>query len=335
MAVRLDLIDEYMHELGPEPNFNESMYFNCYDPQLRLGGWFRIGNRANEGYAEMTVCLYLPDGRVGFQFKRAQIDNNASFNAGGLAISVVTPFEALQISYDGKVVLLNDPLEMVDPKQAFTSNPFAACAIDLKIIGRSAMFGGEPDTAHEAPGEEFAKGHYEQLHEAVGTITVGDETFTIRGFGLRDHSWGPRYWQAPWYYRWLTGNAGPDFGFMGSYVAKRTGLGSKGGFVWEMGKLHIVDDVQIKTEWRGDEKYHERIHLTLSSSRSARSWNIEGNAFNLIPLRNRRTSPDGEQFLTRISEGMTEWTMSDGTIGYGLSEYLDQIVDDLPVGLDH
>jgi hypothetical protein len=335
MAVRLDPIDEYMHELGPEPNFNESMYFNCFDPQRRLGGWFRIGNRANEGYAEMTVCLYLPDGRVGFQFKRAKIENNDSFDAGGLSINVVTPFEELQIGYDGKVVLLADPLDMVDPKQAFTSNPFATCSIDLKIIGRSAMFGGEPETLHEAPGEEFAKGHYEQLHEALGTITVGDETFTVQGFGLRDHSWGPRYWQAPWYYRWLTGNAGPDFGFMGSYVAKRTGLGSQGGFVWEAGKLHIVDDVQISTDWRGVEKYHERIHLTLSSSRSLRSWSINGSAFNLIPLRNRRTSPEGEQFLTRISEGMTEWTMSDGTVGYGLSEYLDQIIDELPVGLNH
>ena len=28
MAVRLEPADEYMHELGPEPNFNESMYFN-------------------------------------------------------------------------------------------------------------------------------------------------------------------------------------------------------------------------------------------------------------------------------------------------------------------
>ncbi len=44
-----------MHELGPEPNFNESMYFNLYDPEEGVGGWFRCGNRANEGYAEMTV----------------------------------------------------------------------------------------------------------------------------------------------------------------------------------------------------------------------------------------------------------------------------------------
>ena len=66
MALRLDPEDEYMHELGPEPNFNESMYFNIYDPSVRLGGLFRLGNRANEGYAEMTTCIYLPDGRVAF-----------------------------------------------------------------------------------------------------------------------------------------------------------------------------------------------------------------------------------------------------------------------------
>ena len=52
----------------------------------------------------------------------------------------------------------------------------------------------------------------------------------------------------------------------------------------------------------------------------------------LIPLRNRRKTPDGEQLITRISEGMTEWRC-DGRVGYGLSEYLDQIVDGKPVGI--
>ena len=207
--------------------------------------------------------------------------------------------------------------------------------------------GGEPDAARETPGEEFAKGHYEQLHEVVGTIRVGDDTWTVQGFGLRDHSWGPRYWQGPWYYRWLTGNAGPNFGFMGSFIAKKPGStskGSRGGFVWEDGTLHLVDEVDISTSWTGDATYHHHVDLTLTSSRSSRQWRIAGDVMNLIPLRNRRTTPDGEELLTRISEGMTRWSISSdgGTaatsetrIGYGLSEYLDQIIDSMPVGIDH
>ena len=76
MGLRLEPSDEHMHELGPEPSFNESMYVNVFDPVARLGGFFRLGNRANEGQAEMTVCVYLPDGRVGFMFKRPPIAHN-------------------------------------------------------------------------------------------------------------------------------------------------------------------------------------------------------------------------------------------------------------------
>ena len=55
--------DDAMHKNTGEPTFNESAYFNFYDPAVRLGGFMRLGNRPNEGHAEMTVCLYLPDGR--------------------------------------------------------------------------------------------------------------------------------------------------------------------------------------------------------------------------------------------------------------------------------
>ena len=113
MPLRLEPQDEYMHKLGPEPNFNESMYFNVYDPSSRVGGFVRLGNRANEGYAEMTVCLYLPDGRVGFMFSRPKISDNAGFDAGGLRFDVVRPFEELHVSYQGPLLLLDDPLSLV------------------------------------------------------------------------------------------------------------------------------------------------------------------------------------------------------------------------------
>ena len=339
MGVRLEPSDEYMHELGPESNFNESMYINCFDPSHRMGGWFRMGNRANEGYAEMTVCLYLPDGRVGFMYKRPPISGNDALDAGGLTWTMVRPFEELRVDYTGRVVVLDEPTQMADPKTAFTTNPAVDCEVHLTFTGqgRASMFGGEPDQPHETPGEEFAKGHYEQLVEGRGSIRVGDEEWEIAGFGLRDHSWGPRYWQAPWYYRWLTANFGRDLGFMASRVAKKDGPGTRGGFVWDDGRLHLCDDCTIATETIGDDRYHQRITATLRSSRSGRQWDVIGEVSSLIPLRNRRQTPDGEWLMTRISEGMTQWRIEAGehagAVGYGMSEYLDQIVDGSPVGL--
>ncbi len=335
MGVRLEPNDEYMHELGPEPNFNESMYFNVVDAATGVGGFFRLGNRANEGTGEMTVCLYLPDGRVGFMFKRPEVTSNDAFDAAGMRFTVVEPFEELTVAYDGKVVLLDDPLQLADPKAAFTSNPYAEAEVRLTYTRVSDMFGGEPDEPHEKPGEEFAKGHYEQLVAGKGHIRVGDDVFDIDGFGLRDHSWGPRYWQAPWYYRWLTANVGPDFGFMASRIARRDSDGTRGGFVWQDGKLHLCDSCTIETEWTDPGSYHAKVRATLGSSRADRSWSITGDVRSMVPLRNRRQSPEGEWLTTRIGEGLTQWTVEgvEGT-GWGLSEYLDQIIDDRPVGLE-
>ena len=51
LKVRLDPADEYPHPPGDAKNYNESMYFNVFDPAKMIGGWFRIGNRPNERYA--------------------------------------------------------------------------------------------------------------------------------------------------------------------------------------------------------------------------------------------------------------------------------------------
>ncbi|MBI2711159.1 MAG: hypothetical protein HYX34_15930 [Actinobacteria bacterium] len=330
MPVRLEPIDEHMHALGPESTFNESMYVNGYDAASGMGAWFRIGNRANEGYAEVTVCLYLPGDRVGFMFGRPAISGNDAFDAGGLRIDVVEPFEHLTIGYDGRVLVLDDPLAMSDPRRAFAEHPTERCTASLDITRLGPMFGGEPDEAFERAGEEFARGHYEQLVLVRGRVQVGDEVFELDGAGLRDHSWGPRTWQAPWYYRWLTcaapaGDHGPGWGFMLSRIARPDGPGLRGGFVFDGGDLHLCDGGEVATQWTG-EQHQREVRFALQAGE--RSWRGTGRVLNLIPLRNRR-----EGKVTRIAEGLTEWRLEDGRVGHGLSEYLDQIVDGAPVGL--
>ena len=135
MRIRLDPADEYLHSLEEASNFNESMYFNVYDPEASMGGFFRLGNRANEGYAEMTTCLYLPDGRVAFMFDRPRIEHNDAFDAGGMRFEVVEPFERLRVTYSGRAVILDDPLVMANPRKAFTESPWTEVEAALDYYG--------------------------------------------------------------------------------------------------------------------------------------------------------------------------------------------------------
>ena len=316
--IRLEPSDEFMHENTGEPNYNESMYFNFFDVSQRRGGFLRLGNRPNEGHAEMTVCLYEPDGSVLFNFKRAPIADNAAFDAGGARFAVETPFERLRIAYEGKACRLARPLEMSDPGLAFKQNPFVPVSLDLAIAGVGPMFGGERTAASSAHEMEFAKGHYEQHHRAQGFLEIDGSRFEVDGLGLRDHSWGPRSWQAPVWYRWLTANFGDDLGFMASIVASKDGTETRGGFVHRGRSLQLVKAVRLETDFTGAEQVHDRLQVALDCA-DGTTLQVEGRVLSLIPLRNRRSGA-----VTRISEGMTEWRC-EGRTGYGLSEYLDQI----------
>ncbi len=334
VKIRMEPGDEHMHELEPATNFNESMYFNVFDPTERVGGFLRLGNRANEGYAELTTCLYLPDGGVAFMFNRPKIDNNDAFDAGGTRFEVVAPFEELRTTYDGKVALLTEPLQMANPREAFTRNPWVDAHVDLTHTGVSPMYGGEPVNDDGTPLADdhsggFARGHYEQHMAVRGTIRVGSEEWNVNGFGLRDHSWGPRYWQAPWWYRWLTANFGDDFGFVVSIIASRNGGRRYSGMLLRDGTYEHITDATLDTDWEGSDQYHRALRTRATTT--VGTYEITGKVLNLIPLRNRRTTPAGDQLVTRISEGLTEWSCN-GRTGYGLSEYLDQILDGRPVG---
>jgi hypothetical protein len=302
----------------------------------KIGGWFRLGNRPNEGYAEMSVCLYLTGGRVAFMYGRPKIADNKAMNAGGLKIEVIEPFKKLRVTYEGRAVLLDKPEQMSDPSQAFKTNPVLPCTVTLDYEGVSPMFGGEPVNADGSPlvvdaEKSFAKAHYEQHVAASGHFTIGDERFELSGYGLRDKSWGPRYWQAINWYRWCPMNFGRDFGMMLSIVAGETGAPRQGGMVLKDGKYDLIKSVSIESNW--DQAWHQTTLRADVTTESGATYKVEGRVLSLIPLRNRRKSPDGTELVTRITEGFTEYRCN-GMTGYGMSEYLDQIVDGRPTGAD-
>lgn len=327
--------DEYPHSPDAAENYNESMYLNGFDVDRQIGGWFRLGNRVNEGYAEMTVCLYLPGGRVGFMYGRPNISDNSEMRAGGLHIEVVEPFEHLRVTYEGNVVVLDEPGQMINPRRAFQENPHEQCTVELDMFAISPMYGGRPINAdgseiEQVPEQSFAKAHYEQHTRSQGTIAVGSEIHELDGLGLRDKSWGPRYWQAIAWYRWLPMAFNDEFAMMLSVIGDL-----RSGMVLEGDTYHKIVDCSVESDF--DEQFHQTAMRCWALSETGTEYEVTGKVLSLIPLRNRRKSTDGTELFTRITEGMTEFKcVRDGEelTGIGMSEYLDQIIDGRPVGED-
>jgi hypothetical protein len=312
--------DDYPHPLGPEPNFNESVYLNFFDQRQALGGFLRLGNRANEGRAEMTVTLYLPDGRVLFMFKRPAIEDNDAFDAGGCRFEVLEPTQRLRTVYDGSVLELAEPRLMADPKRAFAESPKRRVALDLVHDAVGPMYGAvEAEDENDRLAEkQFAKAHYEQHMHVTGTLQVDDDGYEIDGYGLRDHSWGPRSWQAIDSYQWLTLNFGPDFHAMISVIDFDGERGRRGGVVIRGDEIERIVEAEIETDYEDNGLYHKNLRSKVETE-SGEILEIEGRVQSFIPLRNRR-----DAHVTHIGEGMTEWRCGD-RVGYGLSEFLRQI----------
>ena len=311
--------DDYTHELGPEQNFNESMYFNFFDGRQKRGGFLRIGNRANEKYAEVTLCLYEPDGSVLFNYKRPEIATNEAYDAGGMAFETLEPLVRHRTTYNGSAVWLAKPEQMSDPGQAFRENPHKKVRIDLLHEAVGPVYGSTGgDRVIKEPEKEFAKAHYEQHMRVTGTVAIDDDTYEIDAFGLRDHSWGPRYWQNIYSYRWLTCSFGPDLNIMVSEIRPSPEARVEGGVVIRDGVLNRIERLEIASKFDDDQPFHRSMKADLHLD-NGDTVTVEGKVLGFIPLRNRR-----EGHVTHIGEGMTEYTCL-GKTGFGISEYLDQV----------
>ena len=126
-------------------------------------------------------------------------------------------------------------------------------------------------------------------------------------------------------------NFGPDFAMMISLVANDEGKVRQGGMVLKDGAYDVITQATMESDW--DENGYQTHLRARIVTESGANYSVDGRVMSLIPLRNRRKTPDGAELTTRITEGMTEYTCN-GQVGYGLSEYLDQIVDGQPTGAD-
>jgi hypothetical protein len=328
MGIELRQPDEFLHR-GGESREPEWFDLNFYDPSIRLGAFLRLQHHQGRGYTNMDVCLYLPDGRTAFMSERSGANGDLLLAAGGLRVDVVRPFEELDIAYDGKLLLVEDPYALYHPERAWAENPQTDGTVRLTFSSLSTLYedGGDP----RVEAVDAVAGHYEQLGSVIGSVRIGDDELDVDGFGLRGHRWGIDPSEPPSWRRRLTANVGPSFGFMGFDIGLTSGAHRSGGFVWDGTALHVCDGLAITTVWAGAETVHHGLDLTLRDGDQA--WHARGTVMSLVVRRDDEGDDNEEGAAGRLSEGMTEWRMDDGQIGYGMSEYFDRMLDGRPSGL--
>lgn len=313
---------EAPHKPDASVNFNESVYTNAFDAASPVGGWMRLGNRVNEGYAELSVCLYLPDGRIACQFRRPKIGSNDGFEAGGLTYRVIEPLRSVSMQYEGDFIIVDDPEALREPQELFSNGPRLPGHVRWVHEAESPVHGGEPidDSVQTMYGRDFSLGHFNQHSRARGEICVGDRTWTIDGHGWRDHSWGARYWQAIYYYRLFIANFPNGDGFMLLKITNCDGKVRREGVLLVDGRYEEILDLDVSTEWNDRQ---DPAHVRLGVLTAKRKARIDGTILTLAPLRNRRKA-DGQVLVSRIAEGFTRFDWN-GMTGQGMTEYIERI----------
>lgn len=320
-------VDEHMHEPTDDPQFNESMYFNLVDGDSGFAVLIRMGNRVNEGHAEVTVLAYLPGGGAVIRFAKPEISDNSAFDAGGLRFEVIEPLKHLRVTFSGTGFHLNQGTDLADPKRAFSTSPEVPLVLELDYHNVVPVYGLAGGSSGIAGAEDsIATGHYQGPTSVSGWVEVDGERRQVAGLGFRDHSWGPRRWQGPAYWRWVSCMVDERTGFVGWVTRIGDKRLSGNGMILREGVVSLVTEATVISAYGEAPHYPESMTIDLRAEDGS-TLHATGEVFANVPLRNRR---DGE--IARLSEVLVRLDV-DGRTGYGISEYHDRIVDGIPAGM--
>jgi hypothetical protein len=310
--------DEFFHAVGDHPAWSESYYFNFVDPATGVGAFTRMGFRPNDGWADALHAVYLPGGRVAFTYGRrtdlspAVVDGlgRADPAVGDLVLRRGEPFQRWDIVYRGEAQDLADPDVLLAATRDRPDGWARPAELDMTVTFE-ALAG-----PHYARGG--VRGHFEQTGRVSGTIRLGDETWPVDGFGVRDKSWGPRTWQAPGgggggasapaegtdgcFLNWFSMNFGADLALGGA--CGRTGEGDFTGKGWiqREGVTRELSEVRMTTVFDpSNPLLHRSVELVATDDAGAEIA-VSGEVVSICPTKIPRR--DG---VTFVNEGLARF----------------------------
>lgn len=321
---------EQMHPVGDDSHWSESYYFNFYDPQTQVGMFTRMGWRTGSGWADALHVLFLPGSRVAFTYGRREIEKELcqydnDLNVGSLSIACLVPHEKWSIAYNGEAQDIADGEVLLQRSKLRSEGWFTPRHLEMSLEFECLS------SPHFILGDD--KGHFEQSGEVSGEIKLGTEQWSVKGFGVRDKSWGPRNWSmgasttrtqstaktehntspAP-HVNWFSMNFGPDLALGGSVIRQHDGTWlTLGSWLLRGDKKVDLTNVVIDTQYKPDSIIHQSVSLKATTAEGEEIY-ITGKVLNMCPT--KVPAPGGAIF---INEGQAQYQWGEKT-GYGISE---------------
>jgi hypothetical protein len=179
--------DEGFHEKPEGISMWSENYLSgvCF-PSAGTGAWFHQSRPQHDTrFLESVFTFMLPGDRFLVAKGACPADEHASTFGAGLTYECVEPFRRWHKSFHGLARLVSGDQLRRGP---LPDGPHLAVDMDLIWEGAGPTF--DMDMSEQVWAQ--VKAHYQQHCRVRGQIAFGDEQLELTGFGMRDHSWGPR-----------------------------------------------------------------------------------------------------------------------------------------------
>ncbi|MGE3599144.1 MAG: hypothetical protein AB7N70_26715, partial [Dehalococcoidia bacterium] len=267
-------------------HWNQSLYFNFYDPATRIGCFIRIGIQENKKESN-NWFVFFKDGRPLFTRSNLNLPYtpdrmDKGLTIAGLTVKAIVPLKVAHLRFQDEDFQADLTFEAIHP-----------------MMDAVALTG----KAGDAFAKELGATHLEAPCRVTGTVTVDNaHVFNVDCLGIRDISVGPRNWHSLAHFR----TAWPLF------LDGKTFLGARAismkGQVGDMRMFHdgeqwlAVTQIEETAEWAEDQMTYRSMHWKFRDALD-RDWE-----FTAKPIF-RWFFPIGKHVM---GEHMMEYHRSDG-----------------------
>jgi hypothetical protein len=260
----IDERDEWLHEVGADPAWQESFYFNWADPERQSFTLARTGYRFHPRKTDGLV-ISLREGVLELYYAPADLDHAgdcrdedpaAGMRAGDLVVTMLEPLRRWRLQIEGER------------------------GMDVVFEARTPAFDYHRDDARLAT--TMTGAHFEQTGTVTGWTHFGESRRAIRALGQRDKSWGVRDWERLEGWNWLAGQLGPDWSFNVMQTIEG-GHPLDNGFVFRDGAHHPIERTRIDYAW-GEQEHQLRTARIEIVEVGGRTHRLAAEALGSFPI---------------------------------------------------